>query len=143
MTGTIFSTFQLLNSSDETLQQEQHDVFSPQPIPETYVDDFGAWLIMRRASARENMRQLSNLNAELKALIPKYGEIQVPVEILHGDADKIVNYQDNAPPLKKAIEGANLITLESMGHAPNYVVPETVEKALLRLSARAPKLIFD
>ena len=134
--GSLLAWFQLAMSSTESLEEQQIDVFAPQAVPQNYAKDFGAWLVLRRFSAVENMRQLSKLNEQISKLTPRYEEIALPVEVVHGNADNIVAYADNAPPLPESIKGANLVTLDDMGHAPNYEVPDVVEEAVLRLAKR-------
>ena len=51
------------------------------------------------AALRANALQLAALKAELRAMAPRYAEIAVPTEILHGTADAIVPLDVHAVPL--------------------------------------------
>jgi pimeloyl-ACP methyl ester carboxylesterase len=58
--------------------------------PEGYHTHIGAGLTLRRVSMRANALHRRNLLREIRRQAPRYGEIAVPVEILHGDADDTV-----------------------------------------------------
>jgi pimeloyl-ACP methyl ester carboxylesterase len=58
------------------------------------------------------------------------------VSVVHGTADGIVAYDANAVPLAQAIPGADLVTLDGLGHEPNVVSVEDVKQALIDLIAR-------
>lgn len=112
-------------------------VFAPQTVPEGYAEYVGAGLTLRRATLLRNARQIVNLLAEVEAQVPRYGEISIPVEIVHGDADTIVGLEVHSRPLAAQIPGAALTVLEGVGHMPHQVAPEPVDAAIDRAAARA------
>jgi pimeloyl-ACP methyl ester carboxylesterase len=69
--------------------------------------------------------------------VPRYGEIGVPVEILHGDADDTVPLHVHSEPLSRQIPGATLTVLERIGHMPHHVAPDAVDAAIDRAARRA------
>jgi pimeloyl-ACP methyl ester carboxylesterase len=75
---------------DRVVDQQIDAVFVPQTAPEGYHAHIGAGLTLRRVSMRANALHRRNLLREITAQAPRYGEIDVPVEILHGDADLTV-----------------------------------------------------
>jgi pimeloyl-ACP methyl ester carboxylesterase len=66
-----------------------------------------------------------------------YPQIDVPVEIVHGQKDPFVLPQIHAAPLAGQIEGANLTVLEGVGHMPHHVAPGSVVAAIDRAARRA------
>lgn len=112
-------------------------VFRPQAEPAGYGAYFGPGLTMRRASMRENALQRANLLSEIKALSPRYGEIVVPTEIVHGTADDTVSLTIHSEPLARAIPGAVLTRLEGIGHMPQHVALPQVIAAIDRAATRA------
>lgn len=112
-------------------------VFAPQIAPEGYADHFGPGLSMRRSSMHANAKQRANLLAEVTELQPRYGEISVPTEIVHGTADTTVLLDWHAPRLIEQIPGAELIELDGIGHMPQVVAAPEVAAAIDRAAQRA------
>ncbi|MEL6889678.1 MAG: alpha/beta hydrolase [Pseudomonadota bacterium] len=65
-------------------------IFAPQAAPKGYIDHVGPALTLRRVSMRANARQVNWLRPHVVEMSARYGDISVPVEIVHGDADTIV-----------------------------------------------------
>nr|WP_235216102.1 alpha/beta hydrolase [Ruegeria halocynthiae] len=118
---------------EKTLDQ----VFAPQTAPEGYLDHFGPGLTIRRASMHANARQRANLLEEIRALQPRYGEIDVPTEIVHGSADTTVGLGWHSERLIDEIPDAELIELPGIGHMPQVVAAPEVAAAIERAAQRA------
>ncbi len=118
---------------EKTLDQ----VFAPQTTPDGYADHFGPGLTMRRASMHANAKQRANLLEEIRALRPRYGEIDVPTEIVHGTADDTVGLEWHSHRLLDEIPGAELIELPGIGHMPQVVAAPEVAAAIDRAAQRA------
>jgi pimeloyl-ACP methyl ester carboxylesterase len=112
-------------------------VFAPQDTPEGYADYIGAGLTLRRASLRENALQRASILSEVREMVPDYGGIDLPTEILHGTADTTVGLRVHSEPLAGQIEGANLVRMEGIGHSPHQSEPEVVVEAVIRAATRA------
>lgn len=112
-------------------------VFAPQTAPEGYADHFGPGLTMRRASMHANAKQRANLLEEVRALQPRYDEIDVPTEIVHGTADDNVGLSWHSHRLIEQIPGAELIELPGIGHMPQVVAAPEVAAAIYRAAQRA------
>ena len=112
-------------------------IFEPDPVPEGYAQYIGAGLTLRPESLRANARQVNALKGHLAQMIPRYGEITVSTEIIHGSADTVVGLRIHAEPLATQIPGAVLTTLEGVGHMPHHAAPEAVASAINRAAARA------
>ena len=122
---------------DASVESAVAAVFAPDPVPDAYAAHFGPGLTLRRASLRGNALQRANLLGEIKALSPRYPEITVPTEILHGTADDTVGLSIHSEPLAQAIAGANLIPLEGAGHMPQHSRQPEVIEAIGRAATRA------
>ncbi len=112
-------------------------VFAPQVAPEGYAEHFGPGLTMRRASMHANAKQRANLLDEITELQPRYNEITVPTEIVHGTADTTVGLDWHSERLIEQIPGAELIELDGVGHMPQVVAAPEVAAAIDRAAARA------
>ncbi|WP_170437341.1 alpha/beta fold hydrolase [Ruegeria arenilitoris] len=112
-------------------------VFAPQTAPEGYAEHFGPALTLRRSSMHANAKQRANLLDEVAELQPRYPEISVPTEIVHGTADTTVGLGWHSERLIEQIPGAELIELEGMGHMPQVVDAPEVAAAVERAAERA------
>ena len=111
--------------------------FAPQAAPPGYARHLGGRLTMRRDTFRANVRQVSALKAQVAAMAPRYPELTLPMEVVHGAADGVVPIRVHAEPLAAAAPGARLTALEGVGHMPHHVSPEAVMAAVLRARDRA------
>lgn len=112
-------------------------VFAPQKAPDGYAEHFGPGLTTRRASMHANAKQRANLLVEITELQPRYGEISVPTEIVHGTADTTVGLEWHSERLIEQIPGAELVELDNMGHMPQVVSAPEVAAAIDRAAERA------
>ena len=113
------------------------DIFAPQQPPEGYIKGIGAGLTLRAESLRANAQQVNGLYPHIVEMSKRYGEISVPTEIVHGDADTIVPLKVHSIPLSQQIAGANLTVLDGIGHMPHHAAPEAVTAAIDRAARRA------
>lgn len=111
-------------------------IFSPQPVPPGYLAHMRPELVLGPTVLRANALQLRALKAGLRAMAPRYGEIAVPVEVVHGAADAIVPFDIHAVPLARQIPGATLTRLEGVGHMPHHAAVAEIAAALARLDTR-------
>lgn len=114
-----------------------NSVFAPQRAPEGYAEYVGVGLSLRRESLRANARQVNTLLPQVRAMSRRYGQIDVPTEIVHGTADRVVGLDIHSVPLSRQIPGARLTRLQGIGHMPHHAAPEAVVAAIDRAAARA------
>jgi pimeloyl-ACP methyl ester carboxylesterase len=122
---------------DRVVDEQIDAVFAPQVAPPGYHAHIGAGLTLRRVSMRANALHRRNLLREITAQAPRYGEIDVPVEILHGDADLTVPLHVHSEPLSRQVPGASLSVLPGVGHMLHHADPDAVEAAIDRAASRA------
>jgi pimeloyl-ACP methyl ester carboxylesterase len=135
--GPVMATLLAAWVPERLVTENVEAVFKPQAAPEGYGAHFGPGLTLRRFSLLENARQRAALLPQIEALVPRYGEIQVPTEILHGDADTTVGLEIHSIPLSQQIPDARLTVLEGVGHMPQHAAPGALETAIDRLAQRA------
>ncbi len=112
-------------------------IFAPNPVPEGYAAYVGPELSIRRASFRANARQVNSLRPHVVEMSAQYPTIDMPVEIVHGDADTIVPLDIHSETLSRQVPGANLTVLAGVGHMPHHSDPQAVADAIDRAAARA------
>ena len=112
-------------------------IFAPQSAPQGYMEAVGVGLILRRASMRANARQITSLRPHIVEMSKRYGELKMPVEIVHGDADTIVPVTVHSVMLPEQIASARLTVLPGAGHMPHHTHRRDVLDAIDRAAARA------
>ncbi len=112
-------------------------IFDPNPVPMNYGHDVGAALALRTDAIRANARQVNRLRPEIVKMVEHYPALDLPVEIVHGDADTIVPLTIHSRPLAQQIPNAHLTVLSDVGHMPHHAAPDEVIAAIDRAAARA------
>jgi pimeloyl-ACP methyl ester carboxylesterase len=122
---------------DERVETAIARVFAPDPLPDGYLDHFGAALTLRRDSLRANALQRVSLLPQIKAMVPLYANITVPTEIVHGTSDDTVGLSIHSDLLVDDIPNAALTRLQGIGHMPQHAASDAVINAIHRVAERA------
>ncbi|MXQ07099.1 alpha/beta fold hydrolase [Alphaproteobacteria bacterium GH1-50] len=111
--------------------------FHPQSPPPDYLSRAGIPLAIRTATLRANNRQVNTLRPKVVDQAGDYDRLTLPIEILHGTADRTVFADIHAEPLAERLPNAELTLLDGQGHMPHHSVPGTIIEAIDRAAARA------
>jgi pimeloyl-ACP methyl ester carboxylesterase len=112
-------------------------IFAPQSAPNGYADHIGVPMIMNPNSLMSNAQQRHDLRPQVQALHVKYTGLDLPVEIVHGDADITVGLYVHSTRMVEDIKGANLVVLPGVGHMPQHISHPEVIAAIGRAATRA------
>ena len=129
----LLTAFAPENRVSETLAT----IFEPQCPPEGYQRYVGVGLSLRREALRANARQVNSLKPHVAEMSAQYGDIALPVEVVHGTADTIVPAEIHAVPLSRTLPNAELTLLDGIGHMPHHVAIPDVIAAIDRAATRA------
>lgn len=135
--GALFVPLLTAFAPRAAIEDTIHSIFAPQPAPPGYVDHVAPGLTLRRHTLRANARQVNQLRPYIVEMSARYGELDLPVEVVHGDADDIVPLAIHSAPLPDQISGAQVTVLDGVGHMPHHVAPDAVVAAIDRAAARA------
>ena len=133
--GSFVGAVARLYVSGERAKSFVADVFAPNPMTPGYADYIGVELALRPETFRFNAEDIDRLNGYLAGMAPRYGELAMPLEIVHGDADETVGLAIHSVPLQAAARNANLTVLPGVGHMPHHAREDQVVEALDRLAA--------
>ena len=105
------------------------DAYHPQNLHDEYAERMAEmWIHPGRVSAWAYDE--TTLRASLERLSPQYSEIELPVVIVTGDADRVLHPNDHAYPLHKSIGHSKLIVLPDTGHQLPQTRPDAVIAAI-------------
>ena len=112
-------------------------IFAPQPPAPGYADYIGSELTIRPESFRANARQVNTLRPFVVDMAKRYPELQLPIEIVHGEADTTVPLSVHGRELAKIMQGVNITALPGVGHMPHHADREATLAAIDRAASRA------
>jgi pimeloyl-ACP methyl ester carboxylesterase len=135
-TGPIMRLLIAAVTPDSVVQSSLDGIFEPQAVPEGYGAFVGTGLTLRRSQQRANALQVAALKEQVREMVPRYGEISVPVEAIHGTADTIVPYKVHTEKLARQIADINVTVLDGVGHMPHQTNTADVVAAIDRLANR-------
>lgn len=123
--------------SGDRMESLVADVFAPNPPAPGYARYIGVPLALRPDTFRYNAVEIDHLNDMLKPQAARYGELAMPVEIVHGEEDKTVGYEVHSVPLQRAAQRANLTLIPGVGHMPHHAAEPVVIDVIDRAAERA------
>lgn len=111
-------------------------VFSPNKVPEGYVDKASIRLVLRPKAFRANAIDVEGLYRHVLATAPRYSTIKTPTVVISGDHDTVVYEEIHSIGLARDIPGAELVWVKNLGHKPDWVAPDLVVAAVEKLAGQ-------
>ncbi|TFW03184.1 alpha/beta fold hydrolase [Oxalobacteraceae bacterium OM1] len=99
-------------------------VFGPDPVPRDFATRGGGLLALRPSHFIAASVDLQAVPERLPAIVERYGELRVPVSVLFGRKDRILDWQRNGQALVDKVGGATL-KLVNGGHMLPVTDPES------------------
>ncbi|NOV27269.1 alpha/beta fold hydrolase [Cupriavidus necator] len=116
-------------------------VFGPDPVPDDFPTRGGGLLALRPRHFLAASEDLIGAAQSLPALLRDYGMLRVPVSVLYGRDDRILNFAEHGEALVAKVPGATL-TLVNGGHMlPVTAIAASVDfvrDAAARMQVSAP-----
>ena len=109
-------------------------VFAPDPVPADFATRGGGALSLRPKSYMAGSFEIRIATAEMEKLAARYASFPVPVAILYGRDDRVLDPQLNGEKTAAEIPGATIEMIEG-GHMLPVTHPEATEKWLRRVLA--------
>src|SRR5829696_2242295 len=114
-------------------------VFWPQPVPARFKARFPVEIAIDPVQQRACAEDTATLNAAAALLQPHYSRLRVPLAIITGDADAIVDARDHSCRLHHQVAGSTLTILPGLGHMIHYSARGQIGRAVDGLMALVPK----
>lgn len=112
-------------------------LFAPLPVPDGYLPALSREMILRPVQLRASAEDASAMLPGAAALEGRYRTLTMPVAIIAGDADRIVDPVAHSQRLHDEVPGSELVRVPHTGHMVHHAVPEQVVAAIERVSAAA------
>ena len=108
--------------------------FRPQSPPPGYVEYIGGELAIRDKTVQANGADLANTQTALQELSARYGELRVPLEVMHGDRDWLLGFEQHALGVAGAAPNVRVTQLPGVGHMAHHARPDVLEEAIARIA---------
>jgi pimeloyl-ACP methyl ester carboxylesterase len=112
-------------------------IFSPQAMPQDYLVEGGGWIGLRPSHFYASSTDFTAIPDDLARIEARYGEIDMPVGMLFGMADRIIAFADHGAPMPKRIGNLDFEAVEGLGHMPHFVERERTVRFIRRVAERA------
>jgi pimeloyl-ACP methyl ester carboxylesterase len=110
-------------------------LFDPEVVPVDYAVRAGGLLTLRPSHFVAACADLAALPADLAEMVQHYGAMQLPVSVLYGRGDRILNPLEQGEALASKLPGAEL-TLVDGGHMLPITAPERTAQFIRHAAAR-------
>lgn len=130
--GSVYRPLAAL-ATEGQLRKAFSSVFTPQFPPLGYLEHVGMDLSVRPASMQANGRQIMRLKPQVVELQKRYDDLNLPIELIHGTADKSVYADVHARPFSARYEHAHFTQIEGMGHGTLQLAQDEILAAVARL----------
>jgi pimeloyl-ACP methyl ester carboxylesterase len=111
-------------------------MFAPMPVTPRFDAEFPVELTLRPSQIRASSEETALMIPAAAALENRYRDLRMPVIILAGAEDEIVDTNDQSVRLHSAITQSELKVLPGLGHMLHHFAADQVVAAIDRVSSR-------
>ncbi|TKD51553.1 alpha/beta fold hydrolase [Sphingomonas baiyangensis] len=106
-------------------------IFSPADPTDAFLTNTPFALMLRPSQLRATAIDSGQMPASAARLALRYDELDLPIAIVWGDGDKLVEQEDQSPVLAKQLPKAVETRIEGVGHMIHHTSPSRVAAAIL------------
>jgi pimeloyl-ACP methyl ester carboxylesterase len=104
--------------------------FLPQVIPQHYVKDSAATLVLRPRTLLNNWADVGSLEEALVRQAERYGKLTTPTVVFNGDRDPLVPPADHSLKLAAAASCVKVNVLPGFGHMLHHAAADRIAAAI-------------
>ena len=108
--------------------------FAPAPVPARFAE-LPKWMALRPSQLGASSAEMAMMVPSAQRLSQRYRELTLPVAIIAGGGDQIIDVDRNALRLHAEVQHSELVLDQLAGHMPHYADPAQVMAAVERLEA--------
>jgi pimeloyl-ACP methyl ester carboxylesterase len=105
-------------------------MFAPRPVPRRFWDEFPIALMLRPSQIRAAAEDAVHMIPSAKALSASYAALSIPVAILAGDQDRVVDYEQQALRLHRALPASTIDIYSNVGHMLHHADVSRILRAI-------------
>jgi len=111
-------------------------IFAPEAVPAEFATRGGGLLSLRPWNFYNVSTDLVAADRDLPGMVARYGNIRVPVGILYGTSDEVLDYRQQGETMTKKVPGLRLKLVEG-GHMLPVTRPEATAEFIREEARRA------
>jgi pimeloyl-ACP methyl ester carboxylesterase len=111
-------------------------MFAPAALPERF-RRLPEWMALRPSQLGASAAESGLMVPAAERLSKRYAELTLPVTVIAGDGDRVIDPEGNAVRLHKEISHSELLMQPHAGHMAHYADPERIMAALHKLGTGA------
>jgi pimeloyl-ACP methyl ester carboxylesterase len=106
-------------------------IFSPAPVSKKWEEEFPMDMALRPSQIRSEAAEAALMIPAAAAVAGRYGELDLPVTIIAGPGDKMVDMEDQSERLHEEIANSRFVQIKDAGHMIHHTATAKVASAIL------------
>jgi pimeloyl-ACP methyl ester carboxylesterase len=111
-------------------------MFAPLEVPDRFRRDFPHGFPVRPGQIRAESQDAVTMLPAVVGMAERVGDLHIPVTIMAGTKDRIVDHESHAKWFQERIPGSDLQLVPGAGHMFHYAVPDQVVEVIEDVSSR-------
>lgn len=109
-------------------------VFAPCPVPERFQDSYSIPHALRASQVKAVIEEAAMLADSAKVLSELYKDLSVPVRLIAGSHDRIVETEKHSARLHRELRTSTFRNVPGIGHMVHHAAPQEVAAAINAVS---------
>lgn len=131
---TVATPFSILRRA-----QVLDTLFGPEAVPPDYATAGGGLLGLRPKSFCASSEDLVALEGEMLPMVERYAELRLPVGIIYGTGDRVLDHRQHGVEVAAKIKGAELELIEG-GHMLPLTTPDVVAEFVRKVAEKSLRM---
>ncbi|MNS48317.1 4,5:9,10-diseco-3-hydroxy-5,9,17-trioxoandrosta-1(10),2-diene-4-oate hydrolase [compost metagenome] len=116
------------------LKQAVRKMFAPSPMPPNFFEVVPREMLLRPSQIKAAAEDAATMTPAAKRFRDRYASMEMPVTILAGAGDKIVDVKAHASRLHDELPRSTLVIAPGAGHMVHHAVPGDIAQAVESMS---------
>lgn len=108
-------------------------MFAPRPVPPAFLPQLSREMLVRPSALRAAIEDGNFMMAQARASAPRYAQLRLPLTLISGDADEVVDSQSHSARLHRELPHSRSVELPGVGHMPHHAALDTVADAIVEM----------
>jgi pimeloyl-ACP methyl ester carboxylesterase len=129
--------------SRATLTGAVKSMFAPNDVPDEFLRAVSREMMLRPVQLRANAEDAAFMMQAASDAAGRYGELQMPVIIVAGEDDRIVDSHAHSARLHEDVSRSELVMIPGTGHMVHHAVPARIAEAVRGSASPGPRTLTD
>lgn len=117
-------------SARALLERTVEGMFWPNQVPEQFFPVLSREMMLRPSQIRANAEDAAFMMPAANASSARYSELRIPVTIIAGAHDKVVDPEAHSRRLHRDMPHSDLVVIPDAGHMVHYLAPDRIIAAV-------------